>query len=140
MILVSVWGYTVFHDDDKPVNIFATLPIIMGFQAAIFQAMMLIPQVTQGMPSIVRVGMFMKQPEAPLPRDETLPWPAWAGPWPEVKSEDDTYAGGGHTLQIQGSFMWPGQKSPTLQDLNLSVPAGTSVAILGKVGSGKSTI
>ncbi len=38
------------------------------------------------------------------------------------------------------TFKYPGAAEPTLQGFNLSIPAGQKVAMLGRVGSGKSTI
>ncbi|WP_134699231.1 ABC transporter ATP-binding protein [Ammoniphilus sp. YIM 78166] len=38
------------------------------------------------------------------------------------------------------SFTYPGDHSPTLRDINLSIPQGSSIAIVGKVGSGKTTL
>ncbi len=38
------------------------------------------------------------------------------------------------------SFTYSGRKSLTLNDVNLLIPAGTKVGIVGKVGSGKSTL
>jgi len=38
------------------------------------------------------------------------------------------------------SFRYPGQKQDTLKNLNLSIKAGEKVAILGKIGSGKTSL
>ncbi|MGH7104364.1 MAG: peptidase domain-containing ABC transporter, partial [Acetobacteraceae bacterium] len=38
------------------------------------------------------------------------------------------------------TFSYPGQSSPALKDVSFSVPAGTMLGIVGKSGSGKSTI
>lgn len=38
------------------------------------------------------------------------------------------------------SFTYPGTTRPTLKNINLSIPAGSKVAIVGKTGSGKSTL
>lgn len=45
------------------------------------------------------------------------------------------------TLELKGvSYTFPGANSPILKDLSLKIPAGQKVAILGRMGSGKSTM
>ncbi len=62
---------------------------------------------------------------------------------PEVSDQADA-AG---PAQIKGditlshlTFVHRGQSGPTLKDISLSVPAGTTLAIIGGTGSGKSTL
>ncbi|MGL9774439.1 MAG: lipid A ABC transporter ATP-binding protein/permease MsbA [Sodalis sp. (in: enterobacteria)] len=38
------------------------------------------------------------------------------------------------------TFSYPGKETPSLHDINLSIPAGHTVALVGRSGSGKSTI
>ena len=38
------------------------------------------------------------------------------------------------------SFSYPGQQTPSLRNVNLKIQAGEKVAILGRIGSGKSTL
>ena len=59
---------------------------------------------------------------------------------------EDTPAGnlprevGGH-LEFRGlTFSHHGTANPTLEDVTLNVPAGETIALLGRVGSGKSTV
>jgi len=61
---------------------------------------------------------------------------------PEIKDQRDALQ-----VDIRGkieyrnlSFTYSGRKSFTLNDINLLIPAGTKVGIVGKVGSGKSTL
>ncbi|WP_217550822.1 ATP-binding cassette domain-containing protein, partial [Pantoea sp. GbtcB22] len=38
------------------------------------------------------------------------------------------------------TFTYPGREIPALRDINLSLPAGKTVALVGRSGSGKSTM
>jgi ATP-binding cassette subfamily B protein len=38
------------------------------------------------------------------------------------------------------TYAWPGQSEPALRDISLTLPAGSSLGILGLTGSGKSTL
>lgn len=62
---------------------------------------------------------------------------------PEVKDEEDVlpvHSISGHIQMKNLSFTYPGSKQPALQNINLDVPKGSSLAIVGKVGSGKTTL
>ena len=63
---------------------------------------------------------------------------------PEVKDGPDTNKQitrlGGEITFRNLTFTYPGAKRPALKDISLHVPAGSSLAIVGKVGSGKSTL
>ena len=44
-------------------------------------------------------------------------------------------------IELRGvTYTFPGAKSPIIRNLSLKIPAGQKVAILGKMGSGKSTL
>lgn len=44
-------------------------------------------------------------------------------------------------IEIRGlTFRYPGAAEPALSDIHLKIPKGTSLAIVGRVGSGKSTL
>lgn len=44
-------------------------------------------------------------------------------------------------IELKGvSYTFPGANSPILRDLSLKIPAGQKVAIVGRMGSGKSTV
>lgn len=44
-------------------------------------------------------------------------------------------------IDIRGlTFTYPGASKPALRDIDVSVPPGTSLAVVGRVGSGKSTL
>lgn len=37
-------------------------------------------------------------------------------------------------------FAWPGQEEPVLKDISVDIPAGTTLGIVGRIGSGKTTL
>lgn len=44
-------------------------------------------------------------------------------------------------LEVEGlTFTYPGTSSPALEDIDLDVPAGTTLGVVGPVGAGKSTL
>jgi ATP-binding cassette subfamily B multidrug efflux pump len=63
---------------------------------------------------------------------------------PEVKDGPDTNEGikrlDGEIMFRNLTFTYPGAKRPALRNISLHVPRGSSLAIVGKVGSGKSTL
>jgi len=46
----------------------------------------------------------------------------------------------GHVRFEQVSFTYPGAESPAVADVDLDVPAGTTLALVGETGSGKTTL
>ncbi|XP_074069915.1 multidrug resistance-associated protein 1-like isoform X1 [Macrotis lagotis] len=53
----------------------------------------------------------------------------------------ETYYPGNHAIEFtDASFTWEKNQPPTLNDLNIKIPEGALVAIIGQVGSGKSSV
>ncbi|HEY4097956.1 MAG TPA: ABC transporter ATP-binding protein, partial [Baekduia sp.] len=66
-----------------------------------------------------------------LDRDAAIVAPADVQPLPE---------GNGHVELRDVTFGYAGTPAPTLHDISLDVPAGTTVALVGATGSGKTTL
>ncbi|WP_424210825.1 ABC transporter ATP-binding protein [Streptomyces sp. BI20] len=50
-------------------------------------------------------------------------------------------AGDSHAVTVKGlSFTYPGSRDPVLREVNLSIPAGGSLALVGATGAGKTTL
>ncbi|XP_072470803.1 multidrug resistance-associated protein 1-like isoform X5 [Notamacropus eugenii] len=60
----------------------------------------------------------------------------------ELNPEDiETYYPGNYAIIFtDASFTWEKNQTPTLNDLNIKIPEGALVAIIGQVGSGKSSM
>ncbi|KAJ7294959.1 hypothetical protein O6H91_05G079100 [Diphasiastrum complanatum] len=80
--------------------------------------------ISQAMTSFDRLDRYMRSPELDPSAIERLPW--------------------GNELAVEveeGVFKWDTESdSPTLRNINLKVPTGSLVAIVGMVGSGKSAL
>lgn len=58
----------------------------------------------------------------------------------DAPAEDMPARLAGH-IEIRGlSYSYPGTAQRTIEDINIEIPAGETVALLGRVGAGKSTI
>ncbi len=124
MITLLVGGHEVIHHrisvgDFTAFSIYMvrlTWPMIaIGWVVNLFQ---------RGTASVVRIDELLKQ--VPAIADD-----------PAVVGSKTTVAGGVSFRNL--TFAYP-DSSPVLHDINLEIPAGTSLAIVGPTGSGKSTL
>jgi ATP-binding cassette subfamily B protein len=59
---------------------------------------------------------------------------------PEHPAKVEPRAMAGHVVFDDVSFTYPGSPKPAVDQVNLDVPAGTTLALVGETGSGKSTL
>jgi len=59
---------------------------------------------------------------------------------PATPADVDPSRIAGHVRFEQVSFRYPGSTTPALHDVDLDVPAGSTLALVGETGSGKSTL
>ncbi|EHR52518.1 ABC-type multidrug transport system, ATPase and permease component [Saccharomonospora marina XMU15] len=72
-----------------------------------------------------RIGDLLRTPTSVPVADNPVPVP------PRLRGE----------VELEGvEFTYPGTHTPALRDLSLHVPAGTTVALVGATGAGKSTV
>lgn len=81
-----------------------------------------VPQITQEMESLTSVDELLSEKDIEKNGSELLPLPVRG----EIRFE--------HV-----SFRYAPEQGPILSDVNIHIPAGQSVALIGKSGSGKST-
>lgn len=153
MIFVSIWGFHWLYPEHESVNIFATLPLLFTAQSAIMNVLQTLPALINARPSITRCEGFLKQSEAPTgkPKSDKKAIPTWVRLWPKAIEpapssssassfavQEPTSFGTG-TLRVKGSFSWEEKGKPTLQDMDINLKNGKSLAIIGHTGCGKTT-
>jgi len=141
-IFLALWGYMFLNNKSQVEGIWTILPVLMTFRSAMLAAAAGLPAVVAAFPSFMRLQAYMKLNEAPNgnPRDEVVPHyvELWDRAAPlQIQSSLPSPS---YSVRVQGSFSWGRQATPFLKDIDLIVPAGSSLAILGKVGSGKTSL
>lgn len=134
-IIASIWGYMWLTGADQPPRIWETLPILASFQAAMLDLVGSVPPIAMAMPCFFRIKAFLTLEESLIGKPRDVEVPHFMSVWPQ--NPDSSSQGG--PLIVHGSFGWAKNDSPVLKDLDFCVPFGTSVGVIGKVGSGKTT-
>lgn len=136
-LLVGLGGAALLKGEGMdPADIIAIIPILFSVQASVAVVFSLVPILIMAIPSCKRLETFLKQPEAPRllpPEKRAQRAPGWIKLWPDEPDENTM-------LRVQGNFSWEDGGVTVLRDLDLEVPHGQLIGIVGQVGCGKTTM
>jgi len=144
LILSGIWGYSAIYGHHDVATIFTCMQILSSLKGNCDLFTRSLGRAVVIQPTIQRIEHFLKQAEAPLVCPDRVP--DWVQLWPDREAEANsqvpifTRGGKQSVLRIKGSFKWAQESYPVLHDLKLEVPSGELVAVVGAVGSGKSTL
>ncbi|XP_016521501.1 multidrug resistance-associated protein 1 [Poecilia formosa] len=127
LVALSTFAVYVLIDDQNVLDAQKAFVSLALFNILRFPLNML-PMVIS---SIVQVSVSLKRLRVFLSHEELQ----------EDSVEHKTMAGSPHSISIvDGIFRWSRAESPTLKRLNVCIPEGSLVAVVGHVGSGKSSL
>ncbi|XP_043955721.1 multidrug resistance-associated protein 1 [Gambusia affinis] len=127
LVALSTFAVYVLIDDQNVLDAQKAFVSLALFNILRFPLNML-PMVIS---SIVQVSVSLKRLRIFLSHEELQ----------EDSVEHKTMAGSPHSISIvDGIFRWSRAESPTLKRLNVCIPEGSLVAVVGHVGSGKSSL
>ncbi|XP_014896740.1 multidrug resistance-associated protein 1 [Poecilia latipinna] len=127
LVALSTFAVYVLIDDQNVLDAQKAFVSLALFNILRFPLNML-PMVIS---SIVQVSVSLKRLRVFLSHEELQ----------EDSVEQKTMAGSPHSISIvDGIFRWSRAESPTLKRLNVCIPEGSLVAVVGHVGSGKSSL
>lgn len=147
LILSGVWGYSAIYGHQDVATIFTCMQILSSLKSNCDLFTRCLGRAIVISPTVQRIENFLKAPEAPVLLPETKP--DWVDLWPDLNLEANSEVPllrsrpenqPPDSLQIKGSFKWHPEGVPVLHDLDLAVPRGKLVGVVGSVGSGKSTL
>ena len=131
-------------NDMDGTDIFLTIQITAAFRVSVVSLSEVVPAMWAVIPGIKRVDLFMKLPECPWPsRDSDEHRPAWIKPvetTPPAVPPQQGARQDGPCIRAKGSFSWQASGQVTLTDVNLQLRPGEKVAVVGEMGSGKSSL
>ncbi|MET9659683.1 ABC transporter ATP-binding protein [Streptomyces sp. NPDC006510] len=127
LVLIVVVGYALLEADAASLGEVSAAPLMFHRLFTPLGAIMFtFDEAQKSGASLTRlVGVLGEPAEGRLVGDTSVA-PAGAGPCP---------------VTVEGlTFSYPGAEEPVLRDVNLSIPAGGSLALVGATGAGKSTL
>ncbi|MDD3122803.1 MAG: ABC transporter ATP-binding protein [Candidatus Izemoplasmatales bacterium] len=131
ILMIGVGGYLVYKamivSGDKPFDV-GDLTAYIGYFGALIWPMMAIGRLinmrSQANASLQRISAFLDQPIEI--HDDALP----------ISVEDIE----GKITFNHLTFAYPGSKKPELEDINFVIETGETIGIIGRTGSGKTTL
>eukprot|EP00913_Durusdinium_trenchii_P033578 g31434.t1 len=131
LILAGIWGYSAIYGHHDVATIFTCMQILSNLKNNCDMFTKSFGRVIVIRPSLLRIQNFLKMTEAPvLPPEKT---PGWVSMW-------EQHPTAAPNLELKGSFRWGPETPPVLHELNLDMKRGHLIAVIGAVGSGKSTL
>ncbi|QWB21721.1 MULTISPECIES: ABC transporter ATP-binding protein [Streptomyces] len=127
LVLILVVGYALLEADAASIGEVSAAPLLFHRLFTPLGAIMFtFDEAQKSGASLTRlVGVLGEAAEERLVGDESVP-AAEAGAYPVV---------------VRGlTFRYPGSEDPVLRDVDLTIPAGGSLALVGATGAGKTTL
>lgn len=127
LVLILVVGYVLLEGDAASLGEVSAAPLMFHRLFTPLGAIMFtFDEAQKSGASLTRlVGVLGEPAEERLVGDVSVP-PAEVAPYP---------------VTVKGlTYRYPGTEEPVLRDVNLSIPAGGSLALVGATGAGKSTL
>eukprot|EP00913_Durusdinium_trenchii_P034369 g32154.t1 len=128
LIWSGLVGYAAIYGAHNVATIFTSLQILACLRGSCEILAQSLAKVAAISPSLTRIQAFLKLPEAPTLQAGQ---PLWLQHWP---------SSGGDFVKIQGTYCWSMDSPPAIRQVQLQVPCGELVAVVGGVGSGKSAL
>lgn len=142
LIITGLWGYSAIYGHHDVATIFTCMQILSSLKSSCDSFTRSFSRVLTIIPSIRRIEVFLKTPEAPFLPPHRIP--NWIELWrPQAAGNQEADApaeGASPSLRLRGNFAWGEYCVPVLRNMNLEIGRGELVGIVGKVGSGKSTL
>ncbi|CAK0805380.1 unnamed protein product [Prorocentrum cordatum] len=141
-LLGSLAGYSLFHKGHMdPSLLMSLIPLLFSVQGAIGVVFSLVPSLVMALPSCRRLETFLKLPEAPKVPSLSHQTPKGAPALLDAAApvEPSVEPGPATTYRLQGDFSWSEVGKASLQDMDIYVPTGALVAVVGPTGCGKTT-
>ena len=136
LALIFVGGYRVMNGEISLGTLVAILSLSLLLLGAVNALGTQLNSVSQTATAAVRIFELLDEPitiQSPLPSSDLV-----AVEYKRIPRGVDEWRG--EIVYNNVSFIYPTAKARTLIDIDLRIPAGSSLAVVGATGSGKSTL